>query len=121
MTERCLDLLRFGGVEAIPEQVDQCYGMTSARRWRGFWRYGLEDSKFCVGETPDCLSDTSGASIWLDEDGVQRARPNERFATHIYAIEFVGRRTLQAGKFGHIGTSDHEMVVDKLISLSKVR
>ena len=38
----------------------------------------------------------------------------------LYAIEFVGRRTLQKGHHGHMGMFDHEILVDKLISLRQL-
>lgn len=99
--------------------TDQCFRMSSPEQMRGVWIDEFEGSQFLPG-----ASDTSPAQVglggtWLD---VETNRIPGLFLTssvdelRAFQIEFIGRRTLVAGKHGHMGSSDHEVVVDKLIS-----
>ena len=118
ITEKCLDTLRYGGVDAIPTRVDQCFEMTPKKRWKGLWRNGFEGSRFCASPAKSCSFETIGERVWLsDPDNVV---PVKRSDEALYEIEFLGRRTLKKGAHGHLGVSDHEMVVDKVISLTRV-
>ena len=38
----------------------------------------------------------------------------------LYAVDFIGRRTLKRGGYGHFGVFDHEIVVDRIISIEPV-
>ena len=122
ISERCLTLARFGGIEAIPDEVDQCFEMTAPKRWQGLWLPLSEGSRFCPFPATQCTSDTLGPFIWLDTERLRSSLPQGKlFDDHAYYVVFVGRRTLHAGMYGHLGMSPYEMVVDKLISISPSR
>jgi hypothetical protein len=38
----------------------------------------------------------------------------------LYAVEFIGRRTAVKGRYGHMGVFDHELIVDRMISMRQV-
>lgn len=38
----------------------------------------------------------------------------------LYAVEFEGRLTAYRGTYGHFGMYDHEVIVDRLISIRQV-
>jgi hypothetical protein len=122
ISERCLTLARFGGIEAIPDEVDQCFEMTAPKRWHGLWLAEFEGSRFCPSPATRCASDTPGPFIWLDTKRLRNSLPpGKMFSDHPYEVLFIGRRTLHAGKYGHLGMSPYEMTVDKLISISPAR
>ncbi len=116
MTEACLRKLRDGGPAAVPDRVDQCFKMMPRQHWRGLWRDDFEGSRFCPAPARNCPSATSRRAIWLDFG--YGKRPNGEAPTgQLYAIAFVGRRTLYPGFYGHMGMSRHEIIVDRLISI----
>ena len=117
ITERCLQAIRLGGLEAFPTRVDDCFEMLPAQRWKGMWRRDFEVSQFCRSPARSCSFDTTDA-IWLTFAGTPE-KMSER-VEGLYAIEFVGRRTRREGFHGHLGAFEHEVVVDKLISLQPV-
>ena len=122
ISERCLTMARFGGIEAIPDEVDQCFEMTAPQRWHGLWLAEFEGSRFCPSPATRCASDTPGPFIWLDDKRLLSSLPpGKRFNSHPYEVVFVGRRTSHAGMYGHLGMSPYEMVVDKLISISPAK
>ena len=117
MSKVCLSLIKFGGIEAMPLEVEQCYPMMPARRWEGLWFDAFEAQRFCPAPSRDCSYKTAGDEIWIEfKPGT---RPFKRSLTgKTYAISFIGRRTLAAGHHGHLGMSRHAIVVDRLISVS---
>ena len=118
ITEQCLDTLRYGGVNAMPTRADQCFEMTPEKRWKGFWRNEFEGSRFCASPAKSCSFETPGERVWLsDPDSVVPVKHSDEA---LYEIEFLGRRTLKAGAHGHLGGSDHDMVVHKVISITRV-
>ena len=119
MKADCLDKIQAGGTQAMPRRTDQCFTMTKPRRWRGIWLDAFEGQRFCPAPARSCLDDGKAGHIWISfPDG---RRPTPRPSTgRVYAIEFVGRRTLLPGFHGHMGVSAHEMVVDRLISIASL-
>ncbi len=118
ITERCLNTIRYGGVDAMPTRADKCFKMMPKKLWKGLWRNEFEGSRFCAYPAPSCSFETSGERIWLsDPDNIIWVKRSDEA---LYEIEFVGRKTLIKGAHGHLGISDHEVVVDKVISLTRV-
>lgn len=119
MTEACLDRIKYGGIEAMPMHVEKCFRMTSPQRWRGLWRDDFEGQHFCSSRVQVCSYEKEGERIWITfKSGT---RPTKRSATgRVFTIDFVGRRTLLPGHHGHMGVSQHEIVVEKLISFSPI-
>lgn len=110
--DSCLTRVKYGGLQAMPDEVDECYAMTPPQLWKGVWLREFEGMRFCPAPAKGCRNEP-GPSIWLDLPEVEgKSWPPRR-----YEIEFIGRRTQHPGMFGHMGLSDHEMIVDKLISL----
>jgi hypothetical protein len=106
---------KFGAVYgSIP--LDQCYKMEPLRRWTGLWRDEFEGSRFCPAPATECRIDSPGDIIWLDADRVTRKEPDGA----LYAIDMLGRRTAVRGSYGHMGGSDHELIVDRFISIKRV-
>jgi hypothetical protein len=117
MTKQCIELLRVRGINALPPRTEDCFEMTKPQRWKGIWRNEFEGSNFCPGATTECQY--TQANNWLEfpqrlPEHALQGRGGE------YAIDFIGRRTLYRGKHGHMGMSDYEFVVDRVISLKEV-
>lgn len=116
ITDDCLENLRVSGVTELIEQTDQCFRMTSAKGWAGIYVDGFENQLFCPASTDRCEFDPAGDRIWttFKMDHPRRSKiPTERN----FAVEFVGRRTLLPGQHGHLGSFNHEIIVDELVSI----
>ena len=116
MSEACLEKARYGGIEAIPTATDQCYEMTPPQRWRGVWIDAFENQRFCPAPAQTCSDESAGPHIWIEFEGDKR--PVDGPANgKTYQIEFIGRQTVEVGPHGHFGTSEHAILVDRLISI----
>lgn len=119
MTTRCLNLIRQKGLVAMPDRADQCFKMTAPQRFKGVWRREFELSRFCPVSTSTCGHAYTGNEIWLSfGDNVAKEMPARN---GLYSIEFVGRKTLLRGMFGHMGTFGHEVLVDRLIAVKALK
>jgi hypothetical protein len=98
----------------VSAPVDRCFRMLPPRRWRGLWRNDFEGSQFCPEPATRCDYGTEKEQIWLTE------RPDKRPDGKLYRIEFIGRKTMYKGAYGHMGASDHEIVMDRLIAAQEV-
>ena len=121
-------------IGALP--TDQCYKMDKPRRFRGVWIDEFEGQAFIpegtkAPEWPRHLYSRSprwqeqfnraqAATIWLD---VERAKVKHEFGAggRKMVIDFVGRKTTYPGSYGHMGMSGNEIIVDRVISLKKVK
>jgi hypothetical protein len=120
MTAACIEKARFGGLNAISSlPVEECYQMAPARRLRGQWRNDFEGSRFCPEPMKECGYDTPGDDIWLSlSEDLQPPRSWPEVGDGgMFEIEFVGRLTAKRGHYAHFGMSDHEVVVDRVISI----
>jgi hypothetical protein len=120
ITAACLEKARFGGINAINSLgVEQCYEMAPARTWRGLWRNDFEGSRFCPEPMKDCGYDTPGDDIWLSySQGLKPQRLWPREGTgRMYQVKFIGRLTAKRGHYAHFGSSDYEVVVDRVLSI----
>ena len=127
MAGECLSKIRDGGFKDSPLRTDECFEMEPPRRWKGLWSRGFEQSLFCPEPVRNCKGHTPGG-IWLtpnrslppDLGDVDKpcGRPwgNER----TFVIDFVGRKTRSPGKYGHMGQSSHEIIVDRVNSVFQV-
>ncbi|MFL9840795.1 hypothetical protein ABS767_07475 [Sphingomonas sp. ST-64] len=116
MTAACWRRLHRDGEDALPRRVDQCFAMMPAQRWRGIWNDYFEGQQFCAAGRR-CSGGYDRTQPWITfADGV---RPTSDLPTNRrYVIEFIGRRTKMPGFYGHLGSSDHEIVVDRVISIT---
>ena len=99
------------GMRAVP--TEQCVKMLPARRYRGLWLDAFEGSRFCAEPARECTPDAPGDRIWLD------VRDDKGRRGGLHVVEFIGRRTLYKGAYGHLGGSDHEMIVDKMLFIER--
>jgi hypothetical protein len=98
-----------GSTELVSLPTERCVRMLPPQRWRGLWRDMFEGSQFCPSPAKACPSGKAGDRIWLTG-----GHPSNEGG--LYAITFIGRRTAYRGPYGHLGFSDQEIVVDRLIS-----
>ena len=119
MTGKCLRQIQKAGIDALPDGTEQCFQMTPSQRWRGVWRNDFEGQRFCPAPARDCFDDSPGDDVWLT---FSKELPHSKMQPigGLYEIEFIGRKTVHRGRFGHFGMSDHEMVVERVISLREL-
>ncbi|NUR45272.1 MAG: hypothetical protein HOP91_03810 [Sphingomonas sp.] len=121
MTDACLDKLKWGGSEGLPRQYEDCFKFTPSQRMQGLWRNNFEGSEYCDGSSGQCPDAKANAEtgIWLAMrsplPGVDDTPPGG-----LYAIDFIGRRSIGAGMFGHMGMAKNEVIVDRLLSIKEV-
>lgn len=100
--------------------TDKCYRMTEPRRMRGVWIDEFEGSRFVPGARSVAEAERAEPQIWLDVETKRIAGlfdpDGPSFDARAFEVDFVGRRTLVAGQYGHLGGSDHTMIMDRLIS-----
>lgn len=107
----CTHMEKPGGMEAlVSAPTERCFRMEPPRRWRGLWRNDFEGSQFCPEPARRCRYGSEPEQIWLTE------RPERQPDGKLYRVEFIGRKTLYRGAYGHMGASDHEIVVDRFLS-----
>lgn len=104
---------RNGGAIIESEQTDLCVRMLPQQRWRGLWLDATEGSTFCPQPATDCPS--SGEKIWLDSG------PGRGGHGDLYRVDFLGRKTMYKGPYGHLGMFDQEVVMDRAISIQLVK
>ena len=118
MTRSCTEKVRAGGERAMPKRTEDCFEMTPQRRWSGLWRAALEGSQFCPDEAgrpaKECAFKEGTTMTWLE--------PRSDYTPNgiLYQVNFVGRRTARPGHFGAYGFYQHEIVVDRMISMKRV-
>jgi len=100
-------------IERMP--TDKCFRMLPAQRWRGLWRNNFEGSQFCAAPAVVCDYHSPGERVWLNADRVRGRRGA------LYSLQFVGRKTMYTGPYGHMGMSDQEIIVDRVISIKMVQ
>ena len=93
--------------------IDRCVKMSPEQHWRGVWRNDFEGSRFCPEPATTCDHKTPGERIWLS------GTPGQPQGG-LYQMDFMGRRTMYKGPYGHMGGSDQELVVDRVISMKEV-
>lgn len=121
MTDKCLETMRQNGAEALPRDYDQCFKFTAPARMQGLWRNDFESSVFCEASAADCRYPvaqlTSGDFVWL-KLAPPPAGYDDTPPGGLYAIDFIGRRSVGKGQFGYGAGS--EVVVDRLLSIKLV-
>jgi hypothetical protein len=93
-------------------------------RMQGLWRNGFEESVFCPAPAQKCdyvmTGDRAEPLIWLDASISFPAEIKMRQLGGLYEIEFLGRRSVKPGRYGHMGMFDQQVIVDRLISVREV-
>jgi hypothetical protein len=119
----CGRALRDDKFEPDKSIFEICYRLTQPQRWHGSWRNDFEGSRFCPAPATQCSHDTPGEKISLQYSfGITDTSPSEWKVPPggLYEVEFIGRRTAVKGHYGHMGASDHAMIVDRMISVREV-
>ena len=122
MTDKCLSIIRWGGVEALRGEPENCYKFDAPRRWRGLYFGAFEASRFCPEPARECSDAGPGERIWLEASpsaGVPDWKPTGSAA--LFAVDFIGHKSSYPGHYGHMGMSDEEIVVDHLISMKQLK
>jgi hypothetical protein len=118
MTKACVEKIRIGGTKALPKRTEDCFEMMPQQRWTGLWRNNYEGSDFCPAPARECPDGKPGDFAWLTlPDPMAKALQGRG---GLYALDFIGRRTLHPGRFGSYGSYAHEMIVDRIISMKEV-
>lgn len=101
----------------------RCIALSPTERMRGVWLSGFERSSFLAGaEAVPNGPDRYGNAVWVDfapdatVDPTLRAEMDRMGGTVAVAIEFDGRRSRDAGRYGHMGVADHVVVIDRIRS-----
>ena len=120
MTDACVDKARWGGIEALPDDWEQCFRWGPQQRWSGLYVTGFEWSRFCPAPARECSARSPGEFIDLDESPAVKLPGYEgEESPPVYDVEFVGRKTVfpMPGPDG----PKNEIIVDRLISMKKLK
>lgn len=102
------------GHEVMETQpTDLCVKMLPQQHWRGLWRNSMEGSIFCPEPARECPK-KPGESIWLD------SAPGRGGRGDLYRVDFIGRKTMYKGPYGHMGVYDQEVVMDRAIKIELI-
>jgi hypothetical protein len=107
--------------------AEDCYKMLPAQRYQGIWLDAFEGSEFFEGAkdardveeemTRRTASRELIVGVWVNWPATPASTSDtDSQSGRLFAVEFIGRRTEHAGRFGHLGMFQHEMVVDQVIS-----
>lgn len=96
--------------------TEQCYKMTKPQRIQGFWNDDFEGSQFCT-IPKDCFYPHVGTWLEFADPKMEAREPTEK----LYQVDFIGRRPLHSGSFGHFGLFPTDVVVDRIISIKQVQ
>jgi len=117
----CVQQKKEQGTEIITGlPTDQCVKMTSPQRFRGLWHNEFEGQRFCPAPANECSFITPGEVISLDFSS-KEMRFDPRLSGELYEIDFIGRRNVYPGYFGHGGGATGEVIVDRIISVKKLK
>jgi hypothetical protein len=123
MAERCLDMMKWGGIDAAPSGTDECFKMTKPQRMRGLWRNDFEGQAFCAAPARECPAGkwkpNEAGVAWIDfalpVPGSADTAPGG-----LYAIDFIGRETAYPGRYGEYGFYNQEVIADRLLSITQL-
>lgn len=106
-----------GVLESLPP--DECYRMTTPRRFKGIWVDEFEGSRFV--ENAQSLNGVSwyDPATWLDPVR-DPALENEDGRLRVHEVEFMGQKTIVPGSYGHMGGSEHMVVMNRLIAAREI-
>jgi hypothetical protein len=123
MKDECLEIIRWGGVEALTKPQEECYKFDPPRRWKGLALGAFETSLFCPEPAQACPETKTKEKIWLQVGPnvrVPASARDDKLAAGMFAVDFVGRKTSYPGGYGHLGDYDQEIIMDRLLSMKRV-
>lgn len=102
----------------------QCYDWQQARRFRGIFIDEFEGQRFIENAqwAPPLRPQDD---VWLQTDektdfAVEPSLKQQIEPTRIWLVDFLGGKTAQPGRYGHMGASPDEVLVDRFISAKLV-
>lgn len=103
---------------SLPDR--QCYDWQPARRFRGFYIDEFEGQRFIEGGASR-LPLRPRDNVWLEKDHLTDASIDPRLKgwsdlTKVWSVELIGRKTARSGRYGHLGASAEELLVDRFTS-----
>jgi hypothetical protein len=99
----------------------QCYRVDQPRRMRGLWQRGLEITSFIDRDELRPATAKEAEVLVACLDSAQAEDPNAPPVTSgAYDVEFIGRKTLYPGHYGHVGACRSEIFVDRFVSLRRI-
>ena len=118
----CASVEKFDDVKFVASKpTDECFKMEKPRRFRGIWIDEFEGSTFYEGITSVSAAKRRMASNSAAPDSKvewltwHRGNRVPELTSRVVLIDFVGRRTAYPGHYGHMGGSDSEIIVDRMI------
>ena len=94
-----------------------CFHFGAPRVFSGIYIDEFEGQSFLEGQQPP--GPYRDQSVWIsfDEKSDKRAAPllHGIAPTHVWQIRFIGRRTDRPGRYGHMGMSNSEVLVDRVL------
>ena len=121
MKDECLEIIRWGGPEALTKPQEECYKFDPPRRWKGLWFGEFETSRFCPEPARQCPDNRPGEYIWLEVGPAAHVPPSgEKMMGGMWQVDFVGRKSTFPGEYGHLGESQEEIIMDRLLAIKRV-
>lgn len=129
----CAYHIAAGVIGSLP--TDQCFKMEKPRRYKGIWIDEFEGQAFipegtAAPEWPvtdpsspgwrEQLERARAATIWLNVARVKLRHSADEGGRKMF-IDFIGRKTMYPGWYGHMGMSGSEIIVDRVISLKRLK
>jgi hypothetical protein len=95
-----------------------CFPFSAPERMHGLWIVALEQSSFHPNATRLSSTMFREPSIWLEPGRwpAEALASAQGSGARAFTVEFVGRWSLCAGNFGHMGMFPHEVIVDSFLS-----
>lgn len=118
LTTECAAKVGTNALDVASADVENCFVHTPPQRWVGLLNLGWEWSNFCPEPAKSCGFGGGRGSIWTEFGEGSYTGPELKDG--VYAIEFVGRRTVHPGHFGHMSQYEYQMTVDRVISVRKL-
>jgi hypothetical protein len=116
-------MMRWGIPWGIPckdsQRDDQCFNFSEPEHLRGYWRNNFEGSQFCAASATQCQPENRAEFVWLEFASPLAGR-DDTPPGGLYAIDFVGRRSEYGGLFGGQALANHEVIVDRLLSIKVI-
>lgn len=112
----CFRVVEFG-IQHVGEEA--CFRFGPPARMQGVWLPEFEGSSFFQNARVRPTRDFSRSQTWLDLDSrvvLPKLGVRDDGELKAVAVDFVGRRSIFPGMYGHLGGSRHYIIVDRLIS-----
>ncbi|MDF7776272.1 hypothetical protein P1X14_13530 [Sphingomonas sp. AOB5] len=93
----------------------KCWPFSAPERMSGVWQTGFEVSDFFPGASKLPDDKDYEINIWLTA-----APGTPELASGKYRGEFIGRRALCDGTFGHLGAYPRQVIVERMLSMTKL-